>query len=110
MPTSFMSSCCSAFASCWQHSFCAFTHDRQAPRTTMPRNKRPSKTGLEVSHAAEAAEQLQQLMDDTTSKKAHNEQAAYMFGFKCFLPASQQDERGEEVKTPTRRPWTILVT
>jgi hypothetical protein len=39
----------------------------------MPRNNRPAKT-LEVSHAE--AERLQQRF---TSKKAHDEQAAYMF-------------------------------
>jgi hypothetical protein len=46
----------SPHSSCWQplllhHSFCAFTRERHVPRTTiatMPRNKRPSKTGLEV--------------------------------------------------------------
>jgi hypothetical protein len=31
-------------------------------------------------------------LDDTTSKKAHNEQAAYMFGFKCFLYTSSTDD------------------
>ena len=36
---------------------------------------------------------LQQLLDDTKSKKAHNEQAAYMFGFKwCFLYTSSTDD------------------
>ena len=57
----------------------------------MSRKQRPSKTGLEVSQE-EAANRLRQLIDDTTNKKANTEQTSYIFGVKCFLYTSGQDD------------------
>jgi hypothetical protein len=55
------------------------------------KRKRPSKTGLEVTRD-EAKERLKQLVDATTNKKADDEQASYIFGFKSYLYTHDLDD------------------
>jgi hypothetical protein len=54
-------------------------------------------------------------LDDTTSKKAHNEQAAYMFGFKCFLYTSSTDDLlcyppGRGTRDGSTRGWQVAMS